>query len=97
MLEYAQAEGAECHGRQGRIQRTDEVLVEPLGFFDLKAYPRDRGEILLGEVNDETDAEVVQPCKAPESATLLHRGPERRDAVDRRRRIGSITRRRTIF
>jgi hypothetical protein len=33
-----------------------------LGFFDLKAYSGNGGEVLLGKVDDEADAKIVQPC-----------------------------------
>jgi hypothetical protein len=33
-----------------------------LGFFDLEADALDRGEFFVGEVDDEADAEVVEPC-----------------------------------
>lgn len=62
VLEYPQAEGPQGHGREGGVERADEIFVEPLGFFNLEADSRDRREVFLGEVDDEADAEVVQPC-----------------------------------
>jgi len=38
MLENEEAEAPEVHGRQARVKRADEILVEPLCFFDLEAY-----------------------------------------------------------
>ena len=40
MLEYPEAEAAEGHGWERRIQRPYEVFVKPLCLFDLEAYPR---------------------------------------------------------
>ena len=62
MLKDAETECSQRHGREGWIQRADEIFVEPLGFLDLEAYSGDGGEVLLGKVDDEADAEVVQPC-----------------------------------
>ena len=59
MLEDPQAESSEIEGRQARIQRTDEVFVEPLCFFDLKAYSLDGLELFRGQVDDKADAEVI--------------------------------------
>lgn len=62
MLEDTQTEAAEGHGREGGVQWTDKIFVEPLRFFNLEADARNRGEIFLGEIYYEADAEVVQPC-----------------------------------
>lgn len=61
VLEHLQAEGSQRHGWQGGVQGSDEVFVEPLRLFNLKTDARYRGEVLPGEVYDESDAEVVQP------------------------------------
>lgn len=55
MLEDAQTEATKGHGREGRIQRSNEILVEPLGLLDLEAYSLDRAEFFLREIDDETD------------------------------------------
>lgn len=64
MLEYSEAETAEGHGRQGRVQWTDEILVEPLCLFNLETDPGYGGEVFFGKIDDESDAEVVQPCES---------------------------------
>lgn len=61
MLKDSQTKRSERHGWQGRVQRPNEIFVEPLRFFDLEADSRDRREIFLGEVDDEADAKIVQP------------------------------------
>lgn len=63
MLEYAHAEDAQGHGRQGWVQRTDEIFVEPLRFLNLETYALYRGEVFGGDIDNEADAKVVQPCK----------------------------------
>lgn len=47
MLEDAQAKVSETERGQLWVQRTNEVLVEPLRFFDLEADAFDRSEFLL--------------------------------------------------
>lgn len=61
MGEDPYAKGAEGHGWQGWIKRSDEVLVVPLCLLDGKAYPLHRREIILGEIDDETNTKIVQP------------------------------------
>lgn len=72
MLEDELAEAAQVHGRQGRVLRPDEVLVEPLRLFDLEADSLDRGELFVGEVYDEADAEVVEPFPLLVSIPGMH-------------------------
>lgn len=62
MLEDEFAEAAEVHLRQRGILRPDEVLVEPLRFFDLEADAFYGREFFVREVDDEAHAEVVEPC-----------------------------------
>lgn len=66
VLEQGQTKGAQrqtwqwlslCGG-----QRTDEVFVVPLRFFDLEAEAWDGGEFRGWEVEEEADGEVVEPC-----------------------------------
>ena len=40
VLEYPEAEAAEGHGRQGRVQGTDKVFVKPLCLLNLEADTR---------------------------------------------------------
>lgn len=56
MLKYEQAEVPEVERRQVWVQRTYEVLVEPLCLFYLKAYSLDGFELFLGEVDYEAYA-----------------------------------------
>jgi len=50
MPKELEGEILEVEGFQLWIQRADEVLVEPLCFLDLKAYPFDRFELLGREI-----------------------------------------------
>lgn len=61
MLEHEQRKSAQVHGRQRGVQRADEVFVEPLRLLYLEAYSLDRLQLLVGQVDDEAHAEVVQP------------------------------------
>lgn len=63
MLENAQAEIAEGERREVRIERADEVFVEPLCFFDLKAYSLHRFQFFLWQIDYEAYTEIIQPCK----------------------------------
>ena len=56
MLKYDQTEISEVERWQFRVQRPYEVFVEPLCFFDLKAYSLDRLELFFGEIDDESYA-----------------------------------------
>jgi hypothetical protein len=56
MGEYEIAKLAEVQLGEGRVQRTDEVFVEPLCFFDLEAYSLWGSELLFREVYYETNA-----------------------------------------
>lgn len=62
MLENAQAEITEGEGRKVRIERADEVFVEPLCFFDLKAYSLHRFQFFLWQIDYEAYTEIIQPC-----------------------------------
>ena len=42
VLEYAEAEVAQLHVRQGRVQRPNKIFVEPVCFLNLKADAGDR-------------------------------------------------------
>ena len=53
MLKYEEAEVSEIERRQVWVQRTYEILVEPLCFFYLKAYPLDGFQLFFGEVDYE--------------------------------------------
>ena len=55
MLKHAETEFTERHGRQRRVQRANEVFVEPLCLLDLKTDSFDRFKLFLREVNDEPD------------------------------------------
>ena len=62
MLEHELRELAQVHRRQAvGVQRADEVFVEPLCFFDLEAYSLDREQFFLGQVDDEANAQIVEP------------------------------------
>lgn len=62
VLKHELRELAQVHRRQAMgIQRADEVFIEPLRFFDLEAYALDGEQLLLREVDDEADAQVVEP------------------------------------
>ena len=62
VLEHELGELAQVHRRQaGRVQRTDEVFVEPLCLLDLEADALHRLQLFVGQVDDEADAQVVQP------------------------------------
>lgn len=61
MLEHEEHETAEVQGREVRVQGAYKIFVEPLGFLNLEAYSWDSLKVLLGEVDYESDAEVVQP------------------------------------
>lgn len=56
MLKDEQAEVFEIERRQVWIERTYEVLIEPLCFFYLKAYSLDRLELLSREIDYESYA-----------------------------------------
>lgn len=56
VLEDSQAKGAQCHGREGRIEGSDEVFVEPLCLFNLEAQSGNRRQVLLRKIDDEPDA-----------------------------------------
>ena len=56
VLKYDQTEISEVERWQFRVQRSYEVFVEPLCFFDLKAYSLDRLELFVGEIDDESYA-----------------------------------------
>ncbi len=62
MLEDAQAEIPKGERGEVRIERADEVLVEPLCFFDLEAYSFDGFQFLLWQIDDEAYTEIIQPC-----------------------------------
>lgn len=59
MLEDSESERFQGQGGEGRIQRPDEVFVEPLRFLHLKAYPFDRLELLMRQVYNESDTQVI--------------------------------------
>jgi len=62
VLEHELGELAQVHGWQVvGVERTDEVFVKPLGLLDLEAYSLHRLQFFIGEVDDEADAEIVQP------------------------------------
>ncbi|OSS44686.1 hypothetical protein B5807_10585 [Epicoccum nigrum] len=62
VLEHELRELAQVHrGQAVRVQRADEVFVEPLCFFDLEANALDGEQLLLRQVDDEADAQIVQP------------------------------------
>lgn len=63
MLEHALGEHAQVHRRQARVQRPDEVFIEPLCLLDLKADALDRLQLLVGQVHNEAHAEVIEPVK----------------------------------
>lgn len=48
MLENAHCKGLEGERRQGRVERTDKILVEPLCFLDLETDPFDGFEFFAG-------------------------------------------------
>ena len=56
VLKYEQTEISEIERRQFWVQRPYEVFVEPLCFFDLKAYSLDGFELFFGEIDDESYA-----------------------------------------
>lgn len=56
MLKDAEGKGLEVERRQRRIQGTDEILVEPLCFFDLEADSLNGLEFFAGEIDNEADA-----------------------------------------
>lgn len=47
--------------REFGIKWTDKVFVEPLSFFDLETYAFEFDEFFLWNVDDEPDAEVIEP------------------------------------
>lgn len=53
MLEDEEAKVSEVERRQVWVQRTYEILVEPLCLFDLKAYSLDGFKLFSGEIDDE--------------------------------------------
>lgn len=59
MLKYHHAEPLQVHGRQGRVEGADEILVEPLRLLDLEAYSFDRLEFFLWKIDDEANTEVI--------------------------------------
>lgn len=56
MFEELKRKVLEVEGLQLWVQRTDEVLVEPLCFLDLKTYPFDRFKLFGGKVYYKTYA-----------------------------------------
>jgi hypothetical protein len=38
MGKHSFTKSAEVHGRQGRIEGTDKIFVEPLRFFEMETY-----------------------------------------------------------
>ena len=62
VLEYAKAKLSKIQRGKIWIQRADEIFVEPLCLFHLKAYPFDGIELFVREVDDESYAKVIEPC-----------------------------------
>lgn len=56
MLKNEQAEISQVERRQVWVERTYEVLVEPLCLFYLEAYSLDGFELFLGEIDYEAYA-----------------------------------------
>ena len=61
MLKNEQTEISEVERWQFWVQRPYEVFVEPLRFFDLKAYSLNGLQFFFGEIDDESYAQVIQP------------------------------------
>ena len=61
MLKYEQAEISEVERRQIRVQRTYKILIKPLCFFYLKAYPLNRFELFSRKIDYEAYAKVIEP------------------------------------
>lgn len=62
VLEHELGELAQMHrGQVVGVERADEVFIEPLGLLDLEANALDRLQLFVGQVDDEADAQVVQP------------------------------------
>lgn len=61
MSKHSFTEAAEVHGRQGRIERADEIFVKPLCFFKMEAYSASIRQVLQGKILYKSRAQVVQP------------------------------------
>lgn len=57
--EHALGEDAQVHGRQARVERPDEIFVEPLRLLELEAYALHGLELFVGRVDDEADTQVI--------------------------------------
>lgn len=62
MLEDSCMKGSQGQGWKIGVKWTDEIFIEPMCFFDLEAYAGDLGQVFCGEIDDEADTKVIQPC-----------------------------------
>ena len=78
MLEDAESKRLEREGRESWVERPNEILVEPLRFLDLKADPFHGFKFFSRQVDNEADAEVIEPYSSPSSApkSLLQSGQD---------------------
>lgn len=56
MLKDAKTEISQIERRKFWVEGADEIFVEPLRLFDLKAYPLNGFEFLLGEIDNKSYA-----------------------------------------
>ena len=62
VLEHELGELAQVHrGEIVWVERADKVFVEPLCLLDLEADALNRLQFFIGQVDDETHAEVIEP------------------------------------
>jgi hypothetical protein len=59
VLKDSQGERLKGERRQGRIERPDKILVEPLCLLNLEAYPLNRFQFFTRQVYNEADAQVI--------------------------------------
>jgi hypothetical protein len=61
VLKEPKTETTEGHGGKGGIEGADEILVEPLCFFDLETYSGYGREICFWQIDDKSYTEVIEP------------------------------------
>lgn len=70
MLKDAHRKRLEGQRREGRIERPNKVLVEPLRLFNLEADALNRLEFLPRQVYDKPHTQVIQPYLVVEAASV---------------------------
>jgi hypothetical protein len=61
MLKDAESKRLERERGESWVERPNEVLVKPLRFLDLKADPFYGFKLFSRQIDNEADAEVIEP------------------------------------